>query len=907
MSSVSIINTLVSQIQYLFLLLKQNITLPEQISVVRSYLLILFNLDWATVESYLPSYLDWVFSIRFDFRVQYIVVVGLLPLLFSSFLLLQYLDAFGVASFFLAVAGTFSLVSGLFGDTESSEIYYIIAGAVMLLIAAGLGLVSSSGAFIRTIISSLFSLIARKPTNQINNLDKTLSTDETKKSNVTFKEKILELIRYGLSGIILIVSGVLFTGVVRISWLIGYNGVESAIFDSNFTWLFYVLSGFLVIEGIVHLVAFIILIIPSGSTLLNGLKSFIQAITLKLSFLILSLIFTPIIATLVTSFHCKDYACPAGTFHRDRYLSDWKRNLPSNLTQVSPLYSTYLSLSNAEKSTVSSFIGNIPENERELEKHWIYDPTICYACTFYSDADKTCGNSRTTPFTVCPAKDVSVLRTDVTVGCGTMRNYYVWGSGVLLVFWCIGVPLLVLLLIIIAIRYSEEINVEEIRTMEKTKKNIFDKIDDKMDAFWDKFWNIVLLKKYWPKALKKIEESRYNVIYLPILKLADLFVLLLYQITRFENIIYAKQFKIAQKGVLLDVAKAATAIRNAMKNSLSKDAAEIWFLRVGLLKNNLQHLYCNFEFRTRFFYLWELILKIVLTIIASALINYPQISISIMTLTHLIIVLGWLFVQPYLNFIEDILSFILAAITLINHIYALINLFFTPPWWLYFLLIFNILSPILSVITAFIFFFTRSSKNSIKKSDERYKLLKENVEKADKDITRVSVKLINSFFFTIAIITVIALGFCFVGLSKDVPYLIPAYSSGTYTVRSCETLKKLQFSTHETWSNFATSCCCHEDPFYKDKVYDMKTKDYQLVEIWHCPQSNGEYYKKLRVREIIIDGVKKSGLYLRPFCSKTFTTGVTLDTTCSTSTTEYTYSANYAGNTTTYYENKYLW
>eukprot|EP00818_Percolomonas_sp_WS_P003117 CAMPEP_0117439950 /NCGR_PEP_ID=MMETSP0759-20121206/2825_1 /TAXON_ID=63605 /ORGANISM="Percolomonas cosmopolitus, Strain WS" /LENGTH=874 /DNA_ID=CAMNT_0005231673 /DNA_START=264 /DNA_END=2888 /DNA_ORIENTATION=+ len=874
--------------------------------------------------------MDWVFSIRFDFRVQYIVVCGIIPLVLSSFLLLQYTDAMGVCSFFLCCFGTFALVSGLFGNMESTGAWFLVGGGAMLVASGICFLASSSGALVRAIASVVIELTAKARNKsrsgssnmqginaEIERMQKDENGDTTPVTKGPFlkryKARIIELVRFGGSAVVLFISGVMLTGLVRLSDLSGeYNAVEHAVFDSPFTWLFYIIAAVLIIQSIIHFIAFIILLIPKGEWFLKKVKTLVQALTLKLAFMVLTLIFTPIIATLVTSFHCQSFICPAGTFPRERYLSDYKRHLPDNTTMLSPLYFPYQSLTTAQKSSISENVWT-PFGETNRMDHWFYDVTICVPCDYNqtAPAQYTCGYNNGVmvdglkQFQTCPYQNVSLLQTDHTVQCGTMQSFYMWGSAVLMIIWCVGVPALMLMLIFIAIRYMEMIP-SEVKDMEKENLSILDKVGDKIDTAQTKFWSVVLFKKFWPEKFVNFIHSDYNPIYYPVLKLMDGVIFLLRRMAKIEALALRRNSNentIKKKTILYGISDSVHALRCALQNSLRRDAAKIWFYRVGLLKNDLKELFCNYEFRTRFFYVWDLLLKIFLTVVAAALINYPAIAVSIMTVTHLIIVLTWFFVQPYLIFFEDVISFALAVVTLINHIYALLNVFIEIPWWLYFLLIFNIIGPVLSVIAMVLFFCLRNAKNNIKKSDSRYKAAKDDVEEADRTITHVSVRMLNSFFFFVAVVTVIILGFCLVGLSRDQPTIVPAASKGLYTVNSCNAREKLEFAGYGWWTSFTDSCCCQADPYFDNKIWDPKEKGYRLVEIWHC--DNG--LKKLRLREAEIDGEVKSGLQLRDFCSSTFKTGVSLVTDqCKDDSNEQVYYA-WNGTATIEYENKYLW
>jgi len=231
--------------------------------------------------------------------------------------------------------------------------------------------------------------------------------------------------------------------------------------------------------------------------------------------------------------------------------------------------------------------------------------------------------------------------------------------------------------------------------------------------------------------------------------------------------------------------------------------------------------------------------------------------------------------------VSDVISFLMALIVLMNHIVAVIDIYVEFSPWFYLVLVFNLAMPLLLVSGTIIFFCVDTGKTNISKKDPRFEAVKDDVEKADKRISKISLQLMTGFFYVVAVISLILMAFNFTALDNDVDKYHPEQPKGSFikSTESCTEAQDFNFfttgsSTPVLWSTFVNECSCQRDSFYEGKVQDWGLRNYKSVEIWSC--RNGQ--KKLKLREIYrsdgdleVDGRKySSGLDLRDFCSPTF-------------------------------------
>lgn len=135
----------------------------------------------------------------------------------------------------------------------------------------------------------------------------------------------------------------------------------------------------------------------------------------------------------------------------------------------------------------------------------------------------------------------------------------------------------------------------------------------------------------------------------------------------------------------------------------------------------------------------------------------------------------------------------------------------------------------------------------------------------DEQLNKHLLKIIVNFFLILGFAAFLSMCVAFIGIL----YLSNVNNFIGITQRtSINSVDVFEFAGYNSWGTFTDNCCCMVNSASLSNQTSLG-----LVENWKCfsPTSQSKFVYKQRLR---VNANGKSGLRLRPYCSKTFTTDV---------------------------------
>jgi MFS family permease len=757
---------------------------------------------------------------RLEYRVQFLLLNNVLPLSIAIITLLLFKSTIWVLWYSIFLFGVSLMIAGIFGFIIPKNALFSnyftfgdlsLAKHLLLLI---LGSILIIGCIIVLLLYLLISYI-RKFRRNIKILPGNGVTkdqvDEQKDLNIIAQEK-RKLLRFDCRKtlkLLLVVTVLLIGGIIclRIVQFQHFgmdidNGFDS--FMMKYQGAFFGVGVILISIMLILFSYMVIILFPKGRLLVYNIRKFIGKHSLKIIFLVLTVCYTPVATSCLSSFACVHRECPTGT------------TFPKKFNTLSI-------------STVTGYTGN----------------QTCVPCQFMDCAftDK-----------LCPGVSGYRLSSDVSLDCSSNMVFVYPAAGTIALFYLVGVPVLFFFLTRTSLRHLKLFQIEHIMD-DNYPKSLIEKIKMDKKAKNGNCCNccstpnstdqIELLESgkttsprvLTPKAVKTVVVTDESA--LP--KSAE-----------DEEIKPKKKSQIKEEKWII-----ACAISNNPIKTLYYCFHRRWrFFRIFSMVTKFLLVMTSIllsqfaKFSIPITLAIHTLTTIVLLLTRPYIVNWEDfLSTSSSALNSLNAVVPTLLIFG-VN-LPSFIGFIVLGLNIMLFIFG-ITLLFTN--------FFRSQRSRKKYITRIEYL--KKYPDHAKEKYDFDKIQKHN-DDIDDALTRSSLSKVVTFFMILGVVAFIGLACSIVGLLYG--ELNPPYIPGHVNVgfSSCKAASEFEFAKYSSWKQFTENCCCQVATHYDDSMYSYR---YLKVELWSC--LNGEVKERIReenLNGIVYSGLNIRGMCSRTF------------------------------------------
>jgi hypothetical protein len=826
-------------------------------------------------------------NLHIDFRVQFIFLNIVIPLLITLIGLLLFKSATVVFWYFMCLLGITCVIIGVVGFALPQNNFSVFSTGVTIgkahfspqLIFTVVGGIIVVLCFLSFIISIIITVIRNRRKVQTEQEDSSenafqaiyrdedyqkladLHRQDHKPVSTVAEQKAedtqfswLRLLRAAATIIVCTFMGIWLTGALQLRFfkVNSSNSFDRLISFSRYTIVFKIIGSTLLLYAILNILYMIPLTFKKGRYYVHLTMRLVRRNALRMIFFILTIMYSPITQNIFSAFVCTDYKCAAGT----QFPQEWSS----------------LNLASFQSISVNTSMTNVT--------------LPCMICDFHPT------NNCSIVDELCPGSTSLRFFKDPTLNCRKEIMPFLWPASLLLgLIYVLGVPILFLVLTRKSIVDLQNMEVEhmlkknqpppppsenkyedggggdaeELKSQKVTMQqtSMFDVIEKPMAMSHDEL-PVMLGNEYY--AFNKFNPEEEKVAKAP-----------------------SEKLKATIKAVIVTRKRFASKEERKMYYG---EKIERWNIRTALTINPIRSIYYCYEYQWRYFKIYSMAIRLLLVCVMIVLQTFPQASLPITLAIHIVTTVSMCVSRPYQFIGEDILAITGNFLSALTVVFAIVALYVKnmPLWTFYTITAINGILPVMLIVLIIVSIISRfwSSKKyqtlqqALEQNEEftdknrvNWPSLKKNHEEIDEELTLTSLKYVVNFFMLLGIFAFVCLAVTGIGLLYgDLnPIVVPPISLTFTGHSSCKNALSNDFVGYSSWEEFTDNCCCKETHKYEYTLSPFMS-NYREVELWQCRNKR----MKERVRMVYESGRNITGYHFRPFCGTQFSTNYTLAT-----------------------------